>query len=83
MDEDSDDEFTGGLMPPRVEGDGEEGEGRERYKVRYLVGKALHREAMRERDALERELEVCKKELKRSWDWKEGALDAVLRRDLG
>ena len=80
-DEDSDDEFTGGLMPSHgAEG---EDEGRERYKVRYLIGKALHREAMRERDALEKELDGCRKELKRSWEWKEQALDAVLRRDLG
>jgi hypothetical protein len=73
------DEFTGGLMPPP----GQEPGGRPRFKVRYLVGKALHRAAMRERDELERELDGCKRELKRSWEWKEEALDAVLRRDLG
>ena len=78
---DSDDEFTGGMMP----GHGEEERmgGKERWKVRYIVGKAVHREAMRERDALEKELEGVKRELKRSWEWKEQALDAVLRRDLG
>lgn len=93
-DSDSDDSFTGPLMPspsdpahPKYKPDLElthlNPSNRPRYVVRYLIGKARHKEAMREREELEAELEGVKRELKASWEWKEKALDAVLARDMG
>ncbi|KAL7412831.1 hypothetical protein BDY24DRAFT_391218 [Mrakia frigida] len=84
-DSDSDDSFTGPHMPPSSPSHphSTSNASRPRHVIRYLLGKAIHREAMRERDELELELEGVKAELRRSWSWKERALDAVLKRDLG